>query len=209
MPGAPPIPASAWSRLVLPLPLGPTRQTSSPAAISSDDVVQPPGQRQAGGVEHHDRQPPAHMRDQPEEEGRAEQGGDHADRQRPAERGEPHGEVGGGQQQRADQRRGQDRPAGMAAGQPPREDRRDQADEADRAADRDAGADAERGQADDLQPQARDVVAERLRHLLAERQPVERRAEPEQQGDGRAAPGKAAKAAWSRLRSISEPISQS
>ena len=120
-----------------------------------------------------------------------------------------HDEVGGEQQQRADQRRREDRPAGMAAGQPPREDRRDQADEADRPADRDAGADAERGQADDLRAAAADVVAERLRHLLAERQAVERRARAAAAAGSSASAGTAAKAAWARLRSTSEPISQS
>ena len=38
------------------------------------------------------------MGDQPEEEGRAEQGGDHADRQGPAERRGPHDQIGGEQQ---------------------------------------------------------------------------------------------------------------
>ena len=45
----------------------------------------------------------------------------------------------------------------MGPGQSPGEDRRDQADEADGAADRDAGADAQCGQADDLEPDAADA----------------------------------------------------
>ena len=66
------------------------------------------------------------------------------------------------QQRASDQRRRKHGAARMAAGQPPREDRRDQADEADRAADRDAGADSDGGQADDREPQPADIVAEAI-----------------------------------------------
>ena len=45
--------------------------------------------------------------------------------------------------------------------------------------------------------------------LLAEREAVERPRQPEQQQRSRASAGAAAKAAWARLRSTSEPISQS
>ena len=87
-------------------------------------------------------------------------------------------------QQRADQRRGQQGAAGMALRQPSREDRRDEADEADRPANGDAGADSQRGEADDLKPQPADIVAERLGDILAEGEPIERQSEAQQQADG-------------------------
>ena len=61
----------------------------------------------------------------------------------------------------------------MAAGHPPREYGSDQADESDRAADRNARTDAERGEADDLEAQARQIVAHRLGNVLT--QPDQRR----------------------------------
>ena len=55
----------------------------------------------------------------------------------------------------------------------PHQMRRDQADEADGAGDRDRAADPERDARDHHQPQAADIDAEALRGLLAERERAE------------------------------------
>ena len=211
-PAGAPIPASAWSRLVLPLPLGPTRQASSPGLERQRRRSQPARAcaRPSASSRRHALQPPAHVGDQPQEEGRAEQGGDHADRQRPAERREPADEVG--------ERSAAARRSAPPAGSPGRDGR---------AVSRRAKIGATRPMkpiAPQIATQAptpsavrqttcsrsrADVVAERLRRLPRRARGGRAPGAAAAAGRWPAAPASAAKAAWARLRSTSEPISQS
>ena len=72
----------------------------------------------------------------------------------------------------------------MAAPDPAGKYRRNQANEADRAAHGDAGAHAKRTEANHPEPQPRDIVAQRLHDFLAQHQRIERTTQPSQQDNG-------------------------
>lgn len=122
--------------------------------------------------------------DRPDQHRGAEEGGDDRDRHLAGGQ-QPRHHVGEHQQDRAEQQRVPDHPRHRAVGEPAREMRDHQADEGDRPGDRRGRAGQQRDQHENHNPGTRDVRAQGLRGVLAERDHAERPRHHEGPGQSR------------------------